>query len=374
MDSRHFLDPDNLLGDNNALDANDEKAADLQPRNKRKFGDLAYHPSRDPANKRSKSNSYSSASLFHTRADSRKTFVDETGNTVAIKTATLIESTSLPKEIIADAHERFKSIDTNRPVDKVTVRSGQNSPLKVITPNKTQLTRTKKVGLPNGAINLYSNAPQEHDTQQENYKENIEPAFYQSESYKSVAKIVGEINKIKVVDVTQEMVKETRKEKDSNLGRRVGTQHQAMASSSAAVKKVSATKYALAAGVQVHNIPWEYAHLVMYTILGALSQTTDNLCATTKFCNTDMMALEAEVLEMLKNEYSEGFTLNVKANIIPNTHIATSIEYGIVTDDFELPFTLNAQTIARPHVSMKDYVHEFMSAVINYYKPTTPKV
>lgn len=252
-----------------------------------------------------------------------------------------------------------KGVRTYRPVSEITQRSMTGSPLSVVTPNKTELTLTGNIGF----FRFFSNLP----AVPVKVQTSLDPdsAFYKSDAYQAIKEILETV-KLQDIPITSGK---------RYSGRRVKSQNRVMTKDHISEKRGSATAYAKATELFSGELRWEWLHLVAHMIGGKDSQQTENLVGGTAHANTWMMLAEGEI-NYLAEQYKEGIRLQIRANLIPGTHIATEIEYTMTAGKFSLPFTFNAQSSSAPHVDFQDYLHSFIKALVepepNQQKQTTP--
>ena len=190
-------------------------------------------------------------------------------------------------------------------------------------------------------------------------------AFLRSEEGRTLKKIQQDY-KFEAITFTNELLQETKKEIEKNNNQRSISQNAVMAETGVNPKDASATKYTEATKLFSLNIPWEHTHLIAHAILGTKSQQENNLVVATRHANTNMMFIEARIPELAK-EWK--ITLEVTADLIPGTHIATKIEYKIsgehltTKDTWSLPLVFDAQTPNQPHISYNEYMKRLVLAI-----------
>lgn len=278
------------------------------------------------------------------------------------KTAMLIDLDKVPKDIHFTNEEKLYDIPTHRPIRRVTKRSGDDSPVEVSTPKGSLLPRVSRLGV----LSLFSN-----DAKAKPIVDNFtinkikdESEFYSDEPYDCI--IEAESNKkIQQAKITHQKLEKRRAEDLKNNFKRSISQNKLMAKDGTPERKGSATDYVHSTELFDKNFRWEWLHLVAHMIHGEESQNPDNLVAGTAFSNTEMMFAEA-TLNYLARVYPKGFSLSVKATLIPHTHIATAIYYTIKTPDFEIPLQFNTQTTNRPHINFQGYMNYLVEELVRH--------
>jgi hypothetical protein len=256
---------------------------------------------------------------------------------------------------------------TYRPVHQIIEFSKNGSPITVITPGKSQLERKNRMR----SCSFFNNVRREIKFDTIETQTIIDPSsgFFASEAYKNIKEIHDTV-KLQDVTVTCALLNKTRRNHHMNGKQRVTSQHKKMVRDDVSEKLGSARTYTVATELFSETLKWEWLHLVAYMILGPESQDADNLVSGTNHANSMMMLAENE-MEYLAKHYPKGFQLSIRANLIPNTHIATTIEYSIKTKDFELPMEFSAQNPNQPHADYQIYVHSVFKAFVETAKNTT---
>ena len=278
------------------------------------------------------------------------------------KTAMLIDQNKVPADILFTNEEKLYEIPSHRPIRRVTKRSGADSPVEIATPKGSLLPRVSRLG----ALSLFSNDPKAKPIVDFNpiteLKDDSE--FYSDEPYDSI--VEPESNKkFQQAKITHEKLEKRREEDLKNNFKRSISQNKIMVKEDVPERKGSATDYTHSTTLFDKNIRWEWLHLVAHSIAGKASQNSDNLVAGTAFANTEMMFAES-TFNYLSRVYPKGFTLSVKATLIPETHIATAIYYTIKTPDFEIPLQFNTQTPNRPHINFQGYFNYLVEELVRH--------
>lgn len=288
--------------------------------------------------------------LLHVRTSNDKLVINK-NKTFPYKTAMLIDRDKVPPGSTFNDSDQLTQIPSNRPVANIHRKTRINSPAAVMTPKGTVLPRVARFGV----MSLFSNEPTATpiiELSQKN-KLNNPAIFHSSVPFKSITEPKA-IEKSAQATITHKKLEKRRAEDIENHFIRSIEQNKVMAKNHVSRRKASATNYVNATTLFEKDLRWEWLHLVGHMIDGANSQSKNNLVAGTAFANTEMMFAE-ENLIYLASIYPNGFKLVAKAHLIPETHIATSIQYVIKTPDFEIPFEFNAQTKNKPHFNYKYY-------------------
>ncbi len=252
----------------------------------------------------------------------------------AIKTSILIDHESVPEALINANIKSLNQILSHRPIEKIKSLSEMHSPVEVLTSKGSSLFRVSKIG----GLSIFSNDMR------------LKPIIT-SETTLSEMK-----EKSHEVDILLHKLKERDQVFAKN---RETSQNQIM--------KMAATSYVNKTHLFQKELTWEWLHLVAYSIAGKDTQDKNNLVAGSESSNTEMMFAES-MIRYLAHVYPEGFKLLVKATLIPETQIATSIHYAIKTKDFEIPFIFNAQTKNKPHVNYQKYFNFIIKELVRCTK------
>ncbi len=284
------------------------------------------------------------------RTSNEVIFIDSVGEIKKLKTAILVNGDKLPIRPL-NSHELKIKIPSHRDIEAISEFSEELSPIAVKTPtHHTTLPRVASFG----SFSLFSNGPKLEQVKKISPILTMasETDFFNSPQYEHIKEIHKKF-KFKKLDITYKELEKRRAEDEAKKYRRDISQNRVMGVSE---KKGSATNYAQATELfaEIKHIRFEWLHLVGHFILGAISQARDNLVGGTSFANTDMMFGEKQISEFSRL-YPQGITLTVRAQLIPDTHLATTIEYVIKTPDFEFPLIFNAQTVNKPHIDYQKY-------------------
>ncbi|EKD72049.1 MAG: hypothetical protein ACD_46C00023G0003 [uncultured bacterium] len=314
-----------------------------------------------PPAKKAKNEASFQLGLLNIRSNTNIKFIDESGVKKQIKTTMMVETSitqNYPLEALKEnLGENLQSITTFTPVKNITAVSEFSSPTVIESEHGNILKRVAKYG----PVSLFSNDPTYslvESTATVNQLDS-ENNFFHSDVYLAIKKTQDQC-KQQSTRITQKNLENTKKENKKHGSTR--SQNKEMAETGFSPALASATQYAAATQVFSH-VRWEWLHLIAHAIEGSKTQQAGNLVAGTTHANTDMIFIERE-MQYLASHYPQGFSLEIKANLIPSTHIATTIEYTIKTDDFTIPFTFNAQATNQPHILYKDYIHSLIKALI----------
>jgi len=103
----------------------------------------------------------------------------------------------------------------------------------------------------------------------------------------------------------------------------------------------------------------EILHLMAHALMGNAAQHSGNLIYATNHANTDMMLIEG-LIRLIANKFPEVY-LEVRADLVPGTHLATTIYYLIRTNAYQVSFMFNALDSIKPSYVFQKYT----AAVIN---------
>lgn len=277
-----------------------------------------------------------------------------------LKTSLLINKDLFPESLSQAKVENLDEIPSHRPIAKIAKVSNSLSPVTVLTPKGTHLQRVARFG----SFSIFSNDNRLTTTSNLNSVDQIDAKsdFFESTPYQSIRETTQTEKKHKI-SITHHLLEQRRLAEKKAGSKRPVSQQKVMAKKGVKEYKASAGQYAYATEVFDKSIRWEWLHLVAYMLAGPPSQNSDNLVAGTKASNTEMMLAEKE-LNYLARVYPKGFELAVKATLIPETHIATKIEYTIKTPDFEIPIEFNPQTTNIPDHNYSKYFHFLVKELI----------
>ncbi|MDR3492830.1 MAG: hypothetical protein P4M12_12460 [Gammaproteobacteria bacterium] len=298
------------------------------------------------------------------RGYSDVTFIDEEKEVQPIKTSVLINHQKLALEKTKRLVKSLNVITTHRPIKSISEKSEADSPIEVTTPNDSKLKRAATYG----AFTIFSNHPTVKAISNSVTEIDAENSFYQSNQYKEIKKITRTIKNMQI-NVTPELLTQAKAQRYQDEAQTVKKELRPRGFLMLAEEKskpASATNYANAMNLFSDKLRWEWLPLVGFMILGSDSEKTKNVVAGTAHTATLLM-LNNTVHELAKL-YPDGFTLNVKANLIKNTHLASTIEYTIETKDFTLPLVFNAQTENRPHLCYEQYLSSLTQELVEISK------
>jgi hypothetical protein len=369
----------------------------VKRRNKRSYSSLSI-ASTDPLmseskNKKSKQSELTPTSpthlkpkytnnTFHMRGDKRKSFQDDNGQVVALKKAAAVdmkkiqeafkqastasEETSSNPLKQSETHSTLDTtfeyiyeseIDTTptkRPIQNL-IFGNNGSPVAAITPGNSRLPLGEKVG----PLYIFNNLP---DSTARSVKPCLDmDEFAKTATYQSVKKILDPIKEQELL-ITRRLIEDTQSANKKKKKKR--SQNAVMRETGYSSDNASANKYAnaLTKTYEAKNIRWEWLHLIAYMILGLKSQDQENLVCGTDYANTEMIFVENELV-FLANAYPDGFKLQVTAELIPGTHLASKIHYYITTNDFSCRIDFDSLQANKPLVSSHEYVHALFSAL-----------
>lgn len=291
-------------------------------------------------------------SLLAMRCTSGSTVSDAQEQKVELKTAVLLNADRLESaERIGEIFsKKISGIPSDRPIYAIGKVSEHGSPLTVITPEKkTELKRVTTLGF----VYIFTNQPQAEETKAIAEIKKDSP-FFKTAEYKGVVAPDDSIKTMEIL-ITPELLEKTAAERARHHGRRKISQNK--------IAGWSATKYVHATEEAPKNSLWEWLHLIAHSILGDKAQTIKNLVAGSHASNTKMLFVECEI-KTLSKQFPEGFTLEVAAEMVPETQIAKTIRYTIKNKDFMMPFVFPAQDFMRPHIVHRDYIHLLVQAFI----------
>ncbi|GEM_PF-3640531 len=296
------------------------------------------------------------------RSFAETTFLDEEKVVQPLKTAMLINQNTLPLTKTKRFLSSLSSIVTHRPIEKITATSEAGSPIEVCTPNNN--TALKRVANYD-AFAIFSNHPAQKVESKPLSEIDEANDFFQSKQFREIKKIKETVKSMQV-DITPELLanaKAQRYQDEAQMVKKVLPSRGLLMSAEKKPKAASAKNYANATQLFSDKLRWEWLPLVGFMILGNDSETEKNIVAGSAQAAT-MLMLNNSVHELAKF-YPDGFTLNVKANLMKDTHIASTIEYEIQTKDFKLPLVFNAQTENRPLFNYEKYLSCVVQELIN---------
>lgn len=351
----------------NPRDKENKRDKPKKPRHFKRDADSAYIPNPKRHKHKKSASEAASQNVLAMRTDTATMTEAQT----PVKTSVLIDSSlfSENKFALDTAHAQFTqqlaTIPSYRPVSAIIQFSALGSPLQIITPaKKSVLKRTVKIGPMSHFSSDSRHHPEPTAAQQTELPDR--DRFTQSPECQALQTILSDY-KLQTTTITPESLESTREAHIKSGRRRPISQQAALAKSKKSGKAASAATHANATDLFSGTMRWEWLHLIAYMILGHASQTASNLVGGTDYANTNMMFIEAE-MRYLAEKYPDGFQLQVKANLIPGTHIATQIEYTITTNDFTLPLTFDAQHSVKPHISLRDYMHTLITTLVSLAK------
>jgi len=335
------------------------------------FDDRAYHP-------RSGRRRARQQSALRMRAGKKAHFIDEQGNRQDRKwSAIFMEDDSGNAKVNKVANEKFKNkigkINSHTPIKKVIrVNPETRSPHMAISQSGRTLHRIEKL---DKKLVLFSNDEEYANkrTEKTNIPQTTAPSFKKSKPYKNIKKPANKTKEISV-KLTAASIGKVKKQYKENAYRREGKSQQAVMSinTKACKSENNATNYVRAAGILPEDHKCEWLHCVAYSLIGKDSQAIDNLVAGSFHANTNMMMIE-DSLEYLVKQYKSGVTLTVNVDLIPETHIATTIQYKIETPNETMIFDFDAQQNFKSHIVKHDYVKAYVQAKVEAYQEENQK-
>ncbi len=110
------------------------------------------------------------------------------------------------------------------------------------------------------------------------------------------------------------------------------------------------------------NQKWHWLHMIAFFMKGKSVQNSGNLFAGTDYANYRHLFLELEVPYLLQY-FPNGLTIfgTVLADV---NDVAKTFTYNIATDDFELKFQIDAQSLVQPSATEGEYIHNFVKVVL----------
>ena len=216
----------------------------------------------------------------------------------------------------------------------------------------------------------YDSAPKSESSQPKQTQLPTDSDFFQTNQYKKLKKI-KDTYKLQDKEISEEVIAKRQQEKKIRKGRATSQSSKMVEQGVSAKLWGGATAYVKATKLFDDTIKAEWLHKLPYAIFGEDSQTDANLVAGTGHANTDMMFIE-ECIPLLQQKYPNGIRLVVKANLIPGTHIATTISYQIITPECHLPILeFNAQDRVKPHILIRDYMRVFVNISVDRKKSSS---
>lgn len=327
------------------------------------FDERAYHPRSGRRRAREQQ------SALRMRAGKKAHFIDVQGNRQDRKwSAIFMEDDSVNSKINTAVNEKFKNkiskINSHTPIKKVTrVNPATKSPLMAISQSGRTLHRIEKL---DKKLVLFSNDEKYANkrTVKANIPQTTAASFKKSKPYKNIRKPTSQTKEVSV-KLTAASISKVKKQYKENAYRREGKSQQAVMSINTKARKPenNATNYVRAAGILPEDHKCEWLHCVAYSLIGKDSQAIDNLVAGSFHANTNMMMIE-DSLGYLVKQYKNGVTLTVNVDLIPETHIARTIQYKIETPDETMIFDFDAQQNFKSHIVKHDYVKAYVQAKV----------
>lgn len=272
-------------------------------------------------------------------------------------------------EMVRRLKERFKSIESYRPIKQIIARSPKGTPSKVRVagdePHDDEILEASSVV---GFGVVFSNNPNLHPVSLKPIKKVCsDNPVLQSSALTKVKPAAGK-SKIQETTITHESLKQTRRENRAHSGRAL-SQNRAVAAPYVKESEASASKYAGFVEISRERASWEWLHLIAHQILGEKSQTESNLVAGTNHANTEMLIMIEQHIKLISDAYPDGFELRTEAQLMgKNLQISNNILYTITTPDFCLPFNFNAQTENKPHTDYGKYFEILIKQLIEHAK------
>jgi hypothetical protein len=337
----------------------DNRALAAPKKKRRKASDSAYSSKQH----RSNPGPVNPNGMLHIRADHDKN----------IKTSYEIKPQNIKSKFPlrnAELDEALQALDNGasyRPTKKIAADEWQ-------TPGGSKM----KVFADLGAIILLSNkvtgaSPASRYIPTESIDANHE--FYNSPAYDRIRKF-ADATKDQTLIIDSTLLDASYKERAKNHFKRIISQNCLMADSSKN-KDGSATQYADSAGlITIPGVKWEWLHLIAHEIAASKAQNTENLVAGTYHANTLMYMAESGI-KYLNDYYPQGFTLQVSARMVEKKSIdenkeflqlGTTIDYKLITTDFELPLQFDAQSQRKPHKDFMPMIHNLIKVMIQLSK------
>lgn len=352
-----------------------------QPSKKKKREDVTYNPKRDPMQHKKPALS-DGTNIVYMRSNNDHKFVDPlTGNVVLVKHCAVFDYDVITKnnydakQFKENLEPLLEKIPTFRPLAVVTEYSTTGTPIKGETPGKTQVRRIFRAG---AAFSVLGNEPSVTPVANQEVVETLpnDHPFFKSPEYLRLEEALEDIKK-QEVKVDTKLLAASKLAHDKAGKRRVCSQDRVAAKKDQPETNGRVAPYVKAAVVFTQDFKWEWLHLVAYKIWHAHAQRIGNIVAGSFGANTVMTMIESQI-STLANRYKEGFKLIVTADMVTSedgkkkTHIASTIQYRIVTKDFDLPLDLNAQDPNNPHQDYYAIIKALFTTLMNTIKAATP--
>lgn len=295
------------------------------------------------------------------RADTRQVLHLKKGKKRPLKTSVMIDADRLEADspmldrAIFDAQYAVEvnRAATYRPVKTVTKLSKNDSPLKVMTPNKTVLKRVSRIG----PISCFSNDPDRVRVDLFNVKKPTK-AYLKSALREKLVDVSG-TTKAQETTVSQKSLKKIAKRNKKHKGKRSVTQNRFMAKAEFNKKYGSATLHAQEAGLADSSECYEHSHLVAHSLMPKekKAQRPENIVMASSSSNTEVIAIEQATRELCQ-ENKHRFAYKVRAT--HTAHFGLTEEYEIQSGKFKMVMDLNPQTKNKPH---QDHVYYIKHAI-----------
>lgn len=265
------------------------------------------------------------------------------------------ERERLEDQLALELHNTEKNI---RPLLRIEYDEN-GSPMKGFTPSRgTELFRASKQGV----LSILTN----HSKMIPTYKFSLnagKPELTEAEK-KELAKFVPVAGNEKVTQQTlsQSSVNAARRDNKSHGSRNQGV-----------IQGGRATRYKELTSLFDDKQKRQWAHLIAYSIGGIKTQTPTNLAAFTEAANGEHQIIEA-ALRMALAHLKKNVVLKVNCGLVPDTHLATTVEYHFTKDEVLAAFGLYGQTPNKPHTAYKNIVFAYTRSLFGIAPPETKPV
>lgn len=138
--------------------------------------------------------------------------------------------------------------------------------------------------------------------------------------------------------------------------------HRGRVSAAAAVKEA----YGIDLSDKEVSVDFEWSHLVAHRFAAEESQVSNNLVATTKYANSQMLDAVEAPLQRLIQEYPDvKVKLTVSADVKPGTHIAEAIYYDVQFENGNgVTFVFDPFAREKTSISLKHFGFELLKQVM----------
>lgn len=235
----------------------------------------------------------------------------------------------------------IKGAPTYRPASHITKYSKNNSPIKIVTPNKTVLRRTSRVG----PVSTYSNDPESKTVRSFKIKR-PHKKYLDSDLQKKLVHGSGSKKKQRIV-LTRRLLEKNKK----RGGVRHISQNRVMARKEVGEEFGSATLHARSAGIAKRGRRFEHSHLIAHSFKKKKAQHHNNMNIASSESNTRVMAMEAGVRD-LANKDRVAYSVSTRHK----NHFELSRKHKIKTENFKITLDVNPQEVNKPHKDEMEYL------------------